>query len=212
MEHISLVLGFSRPLAAVRIPMSFKSVFLGYARAFLCWVSGITLLGILAAGLAFLKGDLSLIILALVSGTCAGSSLLLGLSYVLARAGPAREEELLELVGLEESLEEVIVIVSSYQPLDFPRGDLEDDIQDLLGGSGKVQGGSSSPSGWNIEIALAQGVAVEECLNELAALLREWRVARDTHLEVFPPGWDVDEPSQWVRVFEASKERRDSRE
>ena len=92
------------------------------------------------------------------------------------------------------------VFISSHQPLGCARMDLEDDIQELLGGAGEVTGGGSGQSGWNIDVAWAEGIAPEGWVARLAAFLREWGVPGDTFMTVLPPGWVEGEPPQRVEV------------
>src|SRR5262249_17204989 len=91
--------------------------------------------------------------------------------------------------------------IFSSQPLGCARAGLEDDIEEVLGPAGERAGRGTGAAGWNIDVALAEGVPHEPWVARLAAFLRERGVPPDTHFEVLPPGWVPGQPSRRVEVF-----------
>jgi hypothetical protein len=93
LDAVCLSFGFERPIAAIPISFSWKSVILAYARAFLLMVhvsaplgAGFLIYGLLTPGLSIL-------------GLCLCSAVLFWLSYRFAYADSAREQELLDVLA-----------------------------------------------------------------------------------------------------------------
>src|SRR4051812_23691466 len=89
------------------------------------------------------------------------------------------------------------ILIYSKQMLREARGDLEDDLDAFLVGSGEVTGGGLGESGWNIDVVLEDTVDDEHWAYRLAEFLREWGVPGDTFFEVVP---DQGKPRE-VRIF-----------
>lgn len=79
---------------------------------------------------------------------------------------------------------------------------LEDDLDELLSDVGEITGGGVGIGGWNIDIALNDGVPVEEWVERLVVFLREWGVPQDTYFLIVPSDWIEGQPQRRVAVFE----------
>jgi hypothetical protein len=90
------------------------------------------------------------------------------------------------------------VYIYSKRRLQEARGNLEDDLDDLLSGAGEVTGGGVGEMGWNIDVELEDTASVETWIHRLAEFLRGWGVPQDTLFEVISDG---SEPRR-VDVFD----------
>jgi hypothetical protein len=80
------------------------------------------------------------------------------------------------------------VFIYSNQRLSEPRGDLEDELDDLLSGTGEVTGGSGGTDGWNIDLELRDGSDVEHWTDRLVGFLRDRGAPEDTFFEIMTEG------------------------
>jgi hypothetical protein len=90
------------------------------------------------------------------------------------------------------------------------RQGLEDDLDEFLAGVGETTGGGSGVGGWNIDLALAEGVPVEEWAERLVAFLQEWGVPRDTYFHIIPPDWVQGQKPRRIDVFAEEQDGNES--
>jgi hypothetical protein len=94
------------------------------------------------------------------------------------------------------------IYVYSRLPLGRPRGDLEDDLDEALGGIVTVTGGGGGLRGWHIdlEIAADESIELEAAVGQVVAFLCQWGVPPDTFLHVYPHDWREGQPPQRVTI------------
>ena len=85
----------------------------------------------------------------------------------------------------------------SEQSLGEARQDLEDDLEALLGTAGQCTGGGSGEAGWNIDLEVYEGAALEAWAQRIVALLRERPVPPDTYLIL----WRSRDDRSRIEVF-----------
>jgi hypothetical protein len=68
--------------------------------------------------------------------------------------------------------------------LSTPRDEIEDLIEQRLGGKGEVTGGGTGLGGSNIDIEVEDDVGAEEALRLVRAVLQEINTAKDTEITI----------------------------
>lgn len=136
MESIGLALGFEGPLAAVPIPLSFKSILLGHLRAIFVWgmvlsfaACGVMFGTSISPGADRLLTDFGLVLFADIFGSHfptalgmgLGAAFLLWLSYFIGRASQRRQTQLLQFHGLEVDYPDSNASPTDRQPLSAQR-------------------------------------------------------------------------------------------
>lgn len=91
------------------------------------------------------------------------------------------------------------LFIYSALPLGEARGDLEDDLEVLLGSAGQCTGGGTSEPGWNIDLEIYDNETAEQWIKRVVKYLRERLVPLDTHLVIW---WSLERQSE-MRVFES---------
>jgi hypothetical protein len=96
---------------------------------------------------------------------------------------------------------EIYIYSKVYSPaiLSEGRGGLEDDLQDFMGDAGEITGGGGGDRGWNVDLEVTADAEV--WLERICEFLRQWGVAEDTHLCVYPDGWVEGTEPREVPVF-----------
>ena len=82
------------------------------------------------------------------------------------------------------------------------RGDLEFDLEELLGTAGEITGGGSGIEGFNIDVALTVGEDWESWVVLIRDFLRRQKARPGTYLNVFPPDWTSGMEHRRVEVYE----------
>jgi hypothetical protein len=81
--------------------------------------------------------------------------------------------------------------IYSSQPLNSARGNLEDDLDDMLGAAGEVTGGGSGKRGWNIDLEIYEDDKFQDWLRDVIAFLKRQDVPVDTYLDTESGKWHV---------------------
>ena len=68
--------------------------------------------------------------------------------------------------------------------LRLARGNLEDDIESMLGSAVKVTGGGGGDCGWNIDLEVDDAILADP-IEKVKAFLFGWGVPPDTYLDVW---------------------------
>jgi hypothetical protein len=91
------------------------------------------------------------------------------------------------------------IYLYSKLPLCRSRGDLEDDVEALLGAEGECVGGGGGVGkpGWNLDFEIVDLDRLDFWMQRLVEFLREWGVPPDTYLD----GWSGDDHRGRVEVF-----------
>ena len=76
------------------------------------------------------------------------------------------------------------LFIASWTPLGRSRGELEDEIEELLGDVAQVSGGGQGAGGWNIDIDLLEPESLEWCIARIQEYLRSQRVPADTVIDI----------------------------
>jgi len=89
------------------------------------------------------------------------------------------------------------VFIYSALPLGEARGDLEDDLEVLLGSAGQCTGGGAGELGWNIDLEIYDTEAVEQWIEQVVKYLCARPVPLDTYLVIW---WSSERRSE-MQVF-----------
>lgn len=73
--------------------------------------------------------------------------------------------------------------IYSSQPLDYARGNLEDDLDEFLNGYGETCGGGGGERGWNIDLEINDDEDLGEWVQAVVTFLRGLKVPPDTYLK-----------------------------
>ena len=79
------------------------------------------------------------------------------------------------------------------------RDGLEDDLDEFLGEAGETTGGGGGERGWNIDLEVIEDA--ELWIGRICEFLRNWGVAQDTYLCVYPENGVEETEQRVVMVF-----------
>ena len=98
----------------------------------------------------------------------------------------------------------VSVFIYSNQPLDCVRGELEDDLDELLGSAGECTGAGEGQSGWNIDLEIFDANEVTDWVERIRRFLEAYPVPADTYCQIVPSEHDADVENRTVMVYAES--------
>ena len=76
------------------------------------------------------------------------------------------------------------ILVYDTEPLGTGRDELQDAIEEMLGGRGEVTGGGAGVGGWNIDIEVFDPRSLAAVVAELEAVLKGWPLSSHAILDI----------------------------